>query len=68
MNKQVSSSSSSGGIGFVGALTVLFVGLKLTGHIDWTWTWVLSPIWITAIVVFTVIAGAIVLVGLSGRK
>ena len=24
-------------------LTVLFVGLKLTGHIDWAWGWVLSP-------------------------
>ena len=27
-------------------LMVLFVGLKLTGNIDWTWLWVLSPIWI----------------------
>jgi hypothetical protein len=41
-----SSSSSSGGIGFTGLLTVLFVGLKLTGHITWSW-WVLSPIWIS---------------------
>ena len=24
-------------------LTVLFVGLKLTEHIDWSWGWVLSP-------------------------
>jgi hypothetical protein len=42
-----SSSSSSGGIGFPGLLTVLFVGLKLTGHITWPWVWVLSPIWIS---------------------
>lgn len=27
-------------------LTVLFVGLKLTNHIDWSWWWVLSPLWI----------------------
>jgi hypothetical protein len=40
-----SSSSSSGGIGFMGLLAVLFIGLKLTGHIDWSWWWVLSPIW-----------------------
>lgn len=40
------SSSSSSGIGFFGALTVLFVGLKLTHYIDWSWWWVLSPIWI----------------------
>jgi hypothetical protein len=27
-------------------LTVLFVGLKITNYIDWSWWWVLSPIWI----------------------
>ncbi len=42
------SSSSSGGIGFTGLLTVLFVGLKLTGYITWSWWWVLSPLWIGA--------------------
>ena len=45
-----SSSSSSGGIGFSGLLTVLFVGLKLTGHITWPWWWVLSPIWISLLI------------------
>ena len=40
------SSSSSSGIGFTGLLTVLFVGLKLTGYINWSWWWVLSPLWI----------------------
>lgn len=43
-----SGSSSSGGVGFAGLLTVLFVGLKLTDHIDWSWWWVLSPLWIGA--------------------
>ena len=41
------SSSNSGGIGFSGLLTILFVGLKLTNYISWSWWWVLSPIWIT---------------------
>ena len=40
------SSSSSGGSGFTGLLTVLFVGLKLTNVIAWSWWWVLSPLWI----------------------
>ncbi len=44
---------SNAGIGFVGALTLLFIGLKLTGHIEWTWVWVLSPIWISAIIALT---------------
>ncbi len=29
-------------------LQVLFIGLKLAGIIDWTWLWVLSPLWISA--------------------
>lgn len=41
-----SSSSSSSGIGFFGLLAVLFIGLKLTGYIDWSWWWVLAPLWI----------------------
>ncbi len=40
------SSAKSGGIGFAGLLTILFIGLKLTHHIDWPWVWVLSPLWI----------------------
>lgn len=34
----------SGGIGFCGLLTILFIGLKLTNYIDWSWWLVLSPI------------------------
>ena len=36
-----------GGVDFVDALTLLFIGLKLTGTIDWSWLWVLSPMWIS---------------------
>ena len=35
---------------FVLALTFVFVGLKVTGYIDWLWWWVASPLWIYAIV------------------
>ena len=48
-------SSESGGIGFVGLLTIVFIVLKLTHNIDWSWWWVLSPIWITAAVVLLII-------------
>ena len=44
-NKAVASSS---GIGFGGLLTILFVGLKLTGYIDWSWWWVWAPLWAPA--------------------
>jgi len=40
-----SKTSNSGGIGFFGLLTVLFIGLKLTNVISWSWLWVLAPLW-----------------------
>ena len=52
-----SSSSSSSGIGFTGLLQVLFIGLKLTGHITWSWWWVLSPLWISASIGLLFFAG-----------
>ena len=30
-------------LSFLSLLTILFVGLKLTNHIDWSWWWVMSP-------------------------
>ena len=51
-----SSNNNNGGIGFVGLLTIVFIVLKLTGVIDWTWFWVLSPIiFSTALVVLVLI-------------
>ena len=50
------SSSSSSGIGFTGLLTVLFVALKLTGYISWSWWWVLSPVWISFAVFIVLLA------------
>lgn len=47
------------GIGFFGLLTILFIGLKLAGYIDWSWVWVLAPLWVRAILLFL----AVVVVG-----
>lgn len=30
---------------FLPLLAILFIGLKLTGHIDWSWWWVTAPLW-----------------------
>lgn len=54
-------------------LTVLFVGLKLTGYITWSWIWVLSPLWIsiglglaTLVIVLAIVAiGALAAGGIS---
>lgn len=36
---------SQGGVGILGLLGLLFIGLKLTGYIDWSWWWVTMPFW-----------------------
>jgi hypothetical protein len=59
-------SSSSGGIGFPGLLTVLFVGLKLTGYISWSWWWIFSPLWISALIGLTVVGILLVLYLIAG--
>lgn len=51
-----SSSSSSSGIGFTGVLTVAFIVLKLLHKIDWSWWWVLSPLWISFAIVLFILA------------
>ncbi len=53
------------GPGFLSLLTLLFIGLKLTGHIDWSWLWVLSPMLIPLAVIaaLTTLVGALTVVG-----
>ena len=55
------STSSSGGIGFCGLLTIVFITLKLIGKIDWSWLWVLAPLWIplSILVIILIIVGII---------
>lgn len=36
---------TSGGVGFLGLLTIVFITLKLTSVINWSWWWVVSPYW-----------------------
>ena len=38
--------SAAGGIGFGGLLCLLFIALKLTHQIHWSWWWILSPLWV----------------------
>ena len=54
---ETNSSSSSSGIGFVGLLTIAFIILKLLHKINWPWWWVLSPIWISTVLVIVLFVG-----------
>jgi hypothetical protein len=47
--------NTSNGIGLPGVLFVVFLVLKLTGNINWSWWWVTSPIWIPLIAVVGVL-------------
>ena len=58
-------SSSSGGIGFVGLLTILFIALKMLGYIDWSWWWVLSPLWIPALLFVFFLIIVLIIIALS---
>ena len=55
----------TGGVSFLGLLTLLFIGLKLTGYITWSWIWVLAPLWIPIIIALLVLSAVILLVALG---
>lgn len=54
-------------IGFMGLLTILFIALKLTGVIAWSWWWVLSPIWFV-VLAWTLIFGVLAAVSAYGES
>ena len=52
------------GLGVTTVVTLVFVAQKLTGQIDWSWWWVLSPQWIalgfaTLAIVVILLAGVV---------
>jgi hypothetical protein len=48
--------NSNSGIGFCGLLTIVFITLKLTNYIDWSWWWVLAPTWIPFALILAFVA------------
>ena len=59
---------TTSGITFFGALTVLFIGLKLSGIIHWSWMWVLAPIWAPSAIILVVLVVTYVAMLKGGRK
>lgn len=57
----MSSTNTSNNIGFGTLLAILFIVLKLTGYIDWSWWWVLAPIWIPLAIVILIVVIALIL-------
>ena len=63
----MSNNTSSGGIGFLGLLTIVFIVLKLTNVIDWSWWLVLLPALISVgifllIMLFVLLAAVVAIV------
>ena len=42
-------SNSNGGFSIIDGVFLVFLTLKLTGHIDWSWWWITAPLWGTVI-------------------
>ena len=53
--------TTSGGIGFTGLLLLVFITLKLCKVINWSWIWVLSPLWIGFIVMVLIVLIIVIL-------
>ena len=53
----------SGGTGFCGLLAIVFITLKLCGVIDWSWLWVLGPLWIPLAVALILVTGVLLFAG-----
>jgi len=61
-------SSTSGGIGFAGLLTIVFMVLKLCKVIDWSWWYVTMPLWLPAIIVIVILVIYFLLMIAKGNK
>lgn len=59
--------SNKGSVGFASLLCLVFIVLKLLGVITWSWLWVLSPLWISAIIAIVLII-IYVLIKILGRR
>lgn len=52
------------GPGFSGLLTIAFIVLKLTHVINWSWVWVLSPLWIGLAITLLFLVGFLITVAI----
>lgn len=56
------------GVGFCDLLLITFMVLKLTKVVDWSWWWVLSPLWMPVAIVILILTIAFVLFDIEDRK
>lgn len=56
---------SYGGPGFWSLLTLLFIGLKLAGVINWSWWLVLAPMWVGIAIFLSILIIGLIVVGIA---
>ena len=61
MNKEI----KGGGLGLSSTLFIVFLILKLTHTINWSWWWVTSPLWIPILFVIIILCILVIIGGIS---
>ncbi|WWQ13127.1 hypothetical protein MM5_104 [Morganella phage vB_Mm5] len=56
MNNEQVTVNKSGGVGLLGLVFIVFLVLKLTGYIAWSWWWVTAPLWMPLAIVIAIFA------------
>ena len=59
-------SPQSANVGFGGLLAIVFITLKLCHVIDWSWWWVLAPIWIGVAIIGVILL--VLAIGMSRNR
>lgn len=61
----MNNNKESNGISLGGVLVIIFVVLKLTGLITWSWWWVFSPIWIVLLIIAAVLLIGLIIIAIK---
>lgn len=64
----MSDNRTNRGMSALSVLALIFFVLKVTGLIDWSWWWVLSPIWIPFMVYILAILIIVIAIEIKMKK
>lgn len=67
-NETAGAATYASGITWLSLLTIVFIVLKLTGVISWSWLWILSPIWIPNLITFLLVVVAFIIISVKENK
>lgn len=59
-DKNINYKAGGTGLGFMEALQIVFIILKLCKVIKWSWWWVLAPTWISILLFVIVVVGFVI--------